>query len=79
MEGKDVAGSRLWVEAIGEVGFDAGRFVQKRQGASPSGQRIGEPFRIARGLDLDASERRALSLRLDDPACLAVYVQQIVG
>ena len=39
VEGEDVAGARLRVEAVGEVRLDAGGLVDERQRAAPGGQR----------------------------------------
>ena len=48
VEGEDVAGARLRVEAVGEVGLDAGGLVDEGQRAAPGGQRCGQALRVAR-------------------------------
>ena len=79
MKREDVAGARLGVEAVGEVGFDAGGFVGERQRAAPRGQSIGQALGVSLRLGLDAGERGAFLLRFDDARGPSVDVEQVVG
>jgi hypothetical protein len=66
VEGEDVAGARLGVQRVREVGFESGAFVEERQWPAPRGAVRRQALRVLAGLHLDAGERRALLLRLDD-------------
>ncbi|MDZ7652834.1 MAG: hypothetical protein U5L03_09920 [Burkholderiaceae bacterium] len=79
VEGKDVAGARLGVEAVGEVGFGAGGFVDEGQRPAPGRQAGGQALGVAGGLDFHAGERGALLLGFDHAGGLAVDVEQVVG
>lgn len=79
MEGEHAAGARPRVEGAGEVRFQAGALVQKRQRPPPGGQRGGQALRVAPGLDFHPRQRGADRLGLDDARGLAVHVQQVVG
>lgn len=79
MEGEHAARTRLRIETIREVGFDAGRFVQERQRPAPGGQAGGQTLGITTGLRFDAGEGRALLLGLDHAAGTAIDIQQVVG
>jgi hypothetical protein len=79
VEGEDVAGAWLGVEAVAEVRFGAGRFVDEGQRPAPCRQAARQALRITRRLDLDASERRAPLLGFDDAGGPAIDVQQVVG
>jgi hypothetical protein len=79
VEGEDVPGARLGVERVGEVGFDARRFVEERQRAAPRRQRWRQTFGVLRRLHFYAAERRALLLRFDDAGGLAVDVEEVIG
>ena len=71
--------SRLRIETIGETRFGAGRLYQEGQRTRPRRQAIGQAPRVLGGLHLDASERDARLLGLDDAGSLAVDVEQVVG
>ncbi len=78
VEGEDVAGARLGVQRVGEVGFGAGAFVDERQRAAPRRQAGGLALCVLAGLHLHAGERGALLLGLDHAGGLAVDVEQVV-
>ena len=73
------SGAWLGVEAVGEAGFDAGRFVGERKRTVPRGQSIRQPFCVSLRLRLDTGERDAFFLRLDNTRGPSVYVEKIVG
>jgi len=79
VEGEDVAGAWLGVEAVAEVRFGAGRFVDEGQRPAPRRQAARQAQRVTRRLDLDPGERRALLLGFDNTGGLAVDVEQVVG
>ncbi len=79
MEGKHGAGAGLRVQAIGEVGLDAGGFKAERQRPAPSGQAGRQALRIPGRLHFNTGERGALFLGLDHAGGFGVDVQQVVG
>ena len=79
VESKDAAGARRGVEAVGEVGLDAGGFVEEGQGPAPGGKRGRQALGVLAGLDFDAGKGGAQLLGLDDAGGLAVEVEQVVG
>jgi hypothetical protein len=79
VEGKHGAGAGLRVQALGEVGLDAGGFIAERQGPHPGGQRSRQALRVAGGLHLDAGEGGARLLGLDHAGGFGVDVEQVVG
>jgi hypothetical protein len=79
VEGKHGTGAGLRVQALGEVGFDAGGFVAEGQGPHPGGQRGRQALGVAGGLHLHAGEGGALFFGLDHAGGFGVDVKQIVG
>jgi hypothetical protein len=79
VEGKHGAGAGLRVQAVGEVGFDAGGFKTERQGPTPGGQRSRQALGVAGGLHFHAGEGGALFLGLDHAGGFGVDVEQVVG
>src|SRR6266571_7673058 len=68
-----------WVERVGETGLDAGALVEERQRSERGREAHWQASGIFLRLRLNASERFALALRLDDANGLPIHVEQIVG
>jgi hypothetical protein len=79
VEGKHGAGAGLRVQAVGEVGFDAGGFKTERQRPAPGGQAGRQALGVAGGLHFHAGEGGALFLGLDHAGGFGVDVEQVVG
>jgi hypothetical protein len=65
----------LSIGPVGEGSFDAGGLVGEGPRLAPSWQ----PLSVASGLHFNAGERRALLLRFDHAAGLAVEIEQVIG
>ncbi len=79
MEGEHRPGARLGVEAVGEVGLDAGGFVEEGQRSAPGRQTGGQASRVTAGLEFDAGQRGTLLLGFEDTGGPAVDVEQVIG
>ena len=79
MEGENGAAPRLGVEAVREARLDARALVEERERANVDGDVPRDAAAVLLGLDLDARERLAGLLRLDDAGELAVHVEEVVG
>ena len=81
-EREQAPGPRGRVEAVGEVRLGPGRLEDEWQPpidrASPLAVRVGQTRGVHRALPLDAGERGALGLSLDDPDDELLDVQQVV-
>ena len=67
------------VEPVREARFHARGFVRERERAAPGGQGVRQAGGVLRGLRLDADERGAAFLGLDDAGGFAVHVEHVVG
>ena len=79
MEGENVAAARVRVQQVGEARLQSGGFVEERQRSAVGGQNIRQPVAVPARLGLDAGERVAGRLGLDDAGRLPIDVQQVIG
>ena len=78
MEAEDAAAARIWLQQIGEAGFDSGGLIAERQRAAWGGKRFGNALAVFLGLDFDAGEGGALFLGFDDAGSLTVHEKQVI-
>ncbi len=80
VEGKHVTARRIRVERVREARLRSGRLVREGERALDCGRDlVREAVDVLRALPLDAGERLALLLRLDDAGGGAVHEQEVVG
>ncbi len=78
MKCEDVPVLRIWIEAVGELRFDAGAFVRKRQRFTELRVNIEQTFAVFAGLFLDARQREAFRLRFDCADGFAIDEKKII-
>ena len=78
MKGEDVAALRIGIEAVGELRFNTGAFVRKRQRFTELRVNIEQAFAVFAGLFFDARQRETFGLRFDCADGFAVNKQEVV-
>src|SRR5437879_4435400 len=78
VEMEEGAAARRRIERVREPRLDAGALIEERKWSKGRRQTSRKAGRVFLRLNLDARQRLALALRLNDPYGLAVHVEQII-
>src|SRR5437879_1938463 len=78
MECEDVATLWRWIELVGKLRFDPGRFVRERQRLTPFRIDIEQAFAVFAGLFFYASKGVTFRFRFNGADCFSIYKQKVV-